>query len=139
MNPMAMMMMPFNRELTQDMNRDMNREQRALAPLARADLIEKEKEYSIFVDCPGVEDLTVAVSDGVLEISGNRKRCFEEDTDTMHQVERSFGQIRRRLTIPKTASAEAATASYRNGVLEVHFPKIKDATTTRRILPLDVA
>jgi HSP20 family protein len=97
------------------------------------DLIEKSEGYVLRVDLPGVgqDDLALQVEDNVLTLSGTRKQETEEGAAAYHHSERSFGAFSRAISLPKGVDAEAVTASFTNGVLEVAIPKPEQAKPRR--------
>ena len=76
-------------------------------------------------DLPGIgeDDVNIEVEERVLTISGERKAEQSESKEGYHRVERAFGSFRRSLTLPEGVDAEAVTASFDRGVLEVTIPK----------------
>lgn len=89
------------------------------------DLVEKDGEYVLRADLPGLsdEDVHVDVEDNVLTISGERKAEHEERKEGYHRVERASGKFSRSLTLPEGIDPEAVTAHFDAGVLEVRVPK----------------
>lgn len=89
------------------------------------DVIEREDQYEITVDLPGLteSDVKVEILDGVMTISGERATSTEEQHDGYRRVERAFGSFSRTLTLPKGVDVNAVKASFKNGVLEVSVPK----------------
>ena len=89
------------------------------------DLVEGDDEFVLRADLPGLErdDVEVEISDGVLTVSGERKAEHEEESDGFHRVERSYGSFSRSVRLPKGVEADAVTAEFDKGVLEVHVPK----------------
>src|SRR4029077_1145315 len=69
------------------------------APLV--DITEDDKEYLIKAELPDVkkEDVKVAVENGVLTLSGERKFEKEEKNKKYHRVERAYGSFMRRFTL----------------------------------------
>jgi HSP20 family protein len=59
----------------------------------------------------------------VLTISGERKAETREDKGGYVRVERVSGSFRRSVRLPEGVNAEAITAGFDNGVLEVSVPK----------------
>ena len=97
------------------------------APLA--DITEDDKEYIIKAELPDVkkEDVKVAVENGVLTISGERKFEKEEKKKKYHRVERAYGTFVRSFTLPDDADAGHVKAEFKEGVLTVHVPKSEHA------------
>jgi HSP20 family protein len=89
------------------------------------DLIETEDHFVLRADLPGMseEDVNLEVEERVLTISGERKAEHTETKEGYHRVERAFGSFSRSLTLPEGIDAEAVTASFDRGVLEVRIPK----------------
>ena len=101
--------------------------------LPAIDLVEHADAYVLRADLPGVkqEDVNLQVEDNVLTVSGERKLDREGDAGGFHRVERSFGTFSRALTLPKGVDAEAVTATFADGVLEVRIPKPEQAQPRR--------
>ena len=97
------------------------------APLV--DITEDDTEYLIKAELPEVkkDDVKVAVDNGVLAISGERKLEKEEKDKKYHRVERSYGSFVRTFIVPDDADAEKVNAEFKDGVLKVHLPKSEKA------------
>ena len=67
--------------------------------------------------------MNIEVEERVLTISGERKAEHTETKDGYQRVERAFGSFSRSLTLPEGVDAEAVSASFDRGVLEVQIPK----------------
>jgi HSP20 family protein len=96
------------------------------APLV--DITEDDKEYLIKAELPDVkkEDVKVAVENGRLTITGERK--FEkEESKKYHRVERLYGRFVRSFIVPDIAEADKVSAEFADGVLKVHLPKSEKA------------
>ena len=89
------------------------------------DLVETEEHFVLRADLPGLaeEDVNIEVEDRVLTVSGERKSEQAESKEGYHRVERAFGSFSRSLTLPEGVDADAVTASFDRGVLEVRIPK----------------
>jgi len=89
------------------------------------DLVETETHYVLKADLPGLseEDVAIEVADNVLTVTGERKSEHEEKKDGYRRVERSFGSFRRALRLPEGVDADAISARFDKGVLEVSVPK----------------
>lgn len=89
------------------------------------DISENDKEYLLKADLPEVakSDIKVSFRDGVLEISGERKKERHENTERIHRSERSYGAFLRSFTLPSGAEGEKAKAEFKDGVLFVRIPK----------------
>ncbi len=89
------------------------------------DLVESGEHFVLRADLPGMseEDIQIELEDGTLTVSGERKAEHEEREEGFHRVERSFGAFSRSLTLPKGVDADAVSAHFDRGVLEVRIPK----------------
>jgi HSP20 family protein len=93
--------------------------------LPATDLIESDTHYILRADLPGVaeDDISVELDHDVLTISGERKAEHRERTGGYVRIERATGSFRRSLRLPEGVDAEAITAGFDRGVLEVSVPK----------------
>src|SRR3954454_11540821 len=89
------------------------------------DLVETGDHFVLRADLPGMseKDVNIEVEERVLTVSGERKAEQSENKDGYHRVERAFGSFSRSLTLPEGVDAEAVSASFDKGVLEVRIPK----------------
>ena len=88
---------------------------------------ETDKEYRIEVAAPGLEkeDIKVAVEEGVLSISSEKKTDSEEKNDSYIRKEFSYNSFCRSFTLPKETNVDKISAVHKNGVLNVHIPKVE--------------
>ena len=93
--------------------------------LPATDLIESESHYVLRADLPGVseDDINIELDNDVLTISGERKAEHQDRKAGYYRVERASGSFRRSLRLPEGVDAEAISASFDRGVLEVSIPK----------------
>jgi HSP20 family protein len=89
------------------------------------DIVESDSHYVLRADLPGLaeDDINVEFDDTVLTVSGERRSEREENRGGYRRVERSSGSFRRSVRLPEGVDAEAITASFDRGVLEVTVPK----------------
>jgi HSP20 family protein len=89
------------------------------------DVVESEDHFVLTADLPGLgeDDVNIEVEENVLTVSGERKSEHEDKREGYVRVERSYGSFRRSLTLPEGVDADAVTASFDKGVLEVRIPK----------------
>lgn len=90
-------------------------------------LWEGRTEMKILVDLPGVEreSVRVAVSHGMLELSGTRllRPVEEGDSLKLRYAEHPYGKFRRTMPLPHGAQVGQLKAELRSGVLELRIPK----------------
>jgi HSP20 family protein len=89
------------------------------------DLVEREHEYTLRADLPGLseEDVKIELDDNVLTISGQRSSEHEDRKAGYYRIERGTGSFRRSLTLPDGVDPQAIRASFDRGVLQVDIPK----------------
>lgn len=89
------------------------------------DLVEEQEHYVLRADLPGMgeDDVNIELDGDVLSISGERPEESRTEHEGYHRMERSKGSFSRSLTLPEGIDAEAISASFDNGVLEVRIPK----------------
>ena len=97
------------------------------------DLVEAEDHFLLKADLPGLseEDVTIEVQDNVLTVSGERKAEHERKEKGFYRLERAFGRFSRSLTLPEGVNADAISASFDKGVLEVSIPKPEERKPRR--------
>ena len=97
------------------------------------DLVETDEHFVLRADLPGMseEDIKIEFEDGTLTVSGERKAEHESKSEGYYRVERAFGSFSRSLTLPQGIDAEAVTASFDRGVLEVRIPKPEERKPRR--------
>jgi len=98
-------------------------------PSMSTDVVEKDTEYLVSCDLPGVnkKDIKLTLKGNVLEISGERKGQKEEQSadQTIHRKERYHGNFVRQLNLPDEVAKDIShiTAKFEDGVLYVNIPK----------------
>jgi HSP20 family protein len=97
--------------------------------LPALDAFEDKDKYVVFLELPGLkkEDISVTVQDGVLTVSGERKREQDVTTGNVHRTERYYGKFTRSVSLPPTAKSDKVAATYKDGVLHVELPKAEEA------------
>ena len=91
----------------------------------KVDIVEAEKAFEIHVSVPGMnkEDFKIDLKDNHLTISGERKFSQEKDGRNYHTIETQYGSFSRSFSLPENVDANAISAKYNNGILEVNVPK----------------
>lgn len=103
------------------------------------DIAEREQEYAITVEVPGVDekDVKLTLDDQRLIIEGEKRQESTTEEDRYQRVERSYGSFRRVLDLPADAKAEDIKASFANGVLTVTVPRSGEVRSSRREIPIE--
>ena len=100
------------------------------------DLLETEAEYTVRLDIPGThrENLDITLVGTLLTLSGRRELPAAEPTERRLHAEREWGEFHRMIRLPAPVVAEEITASYQDGVLLVHLPKVPAAVTNKILI-----
>ena len=91
----------------------------------QVDIAETPKEFTIKAEIPEVkkEDVKVSIDSGVVTIQGERKQEKEEKDKKFHRIERFYGSFSRSFSLPENIDANAAQATFKDGVLTLQIPK----------------
>jgi HSP20 family protein len=97
------------------------------------DLVEADNHFVLKADLPGLtqDDVSIEIQDNTLTLSGERRAEHEAREKGWYRVERSFGRFSRSLTLPEGVDADAVSAEFHNGVLEVRIPKPEERKPRR--------
>jgi HSP20 family protein len=103
---------------------------RELIPRQPAIEVTEDKDTVIVkAEIPGLkkEDLRVDLSNTLLTIGGERKQEQEKKGKGFYYSERSYGSFSRTIQLPADVLAEQASATFKDGILEVRLPKTEEA------------
>ena len=100
------------------------------------DISETDQEYLIRAVLPAVkkEDVKVTYKDGMLTLSGERRKEEEQVGEKFYRVESFYGNFLRSFELPDAIDAGAIKAVAKDGVLTVHVPK----TETKKLATIAV-
>ncbi len=95
----------------------------------RVDFIERETEYFVKAELPGVkrEDLRLELSGEQLTISGEHRHEERAEDDNYMRSEITRGAFSRTLRLPTEVDPDQVQADFKDGVLEVHLSKLAKA------------
>ncbi|GEK73820.1 MULTISPECIES: Hsp20/alpha crystallin family protein [Halomonas] len=102
--------------------------------MPRVDILDKDAEVVVRAEVPGFarEDLDVSVTDRTVTIKGeSRKESGTKEEGEYYRCEISRGSVLRTVELPCDIDADKAGASFRDGVLELTLPKVKEAHRRR--------
>ncbi|MBZ9559626.1 MULTISPECIES: Hsp20/alpha crystallin family protein [unclassified Modicisalibacter] len=101
--------------------------------LPRVDLIDRDGEFVLRAEIPGVErdNLDVSIADNRVTIKGEQATTSKEEKGEYFRSEISRGTFARTLTLPGDVDPDKASASFQDGVLELILPKLKEARRRR--------
>ncbi len=138
-DPLSSLLTPYMGSMMQQFRQPMQflqQQTQALSPILSADIVERDDEFVVICDLPGVksEDLSVEVTDNKLIIRGHNESVRESTSDIMHRKERVEGKVSRTIFLPEGANSHEATTCLKNGVLSVTFPKLRQTNPRIRKL-----
>jgi HSP20 family protein len=89
------------------------------------DLIDQGSEFIVRAELPGVskEDVDLTVTSDGIEIRAKTDRSREEKEKDYYYSERTYQALHRDLSFPEEVKADLASASLKDGLLEVRVPK----------------
>ena len=92
-----------------------------------ADISETEQEYVVKAHLPDVkkEDIKVMVDNGVLTLSGERRREQQTKGENEIRTESFYGTFTRSFALPEDCDGTGIRAESKDGVLKVFIPKNK--------------
>lgn len=118
--------------------------------MPRVDVRENEKEYIVTAELPGVDpkDVTVeyteekirifAKIEGETEETKGGEKNGEEAGEAYLRRERHYGTFERIFTVPEGVSLDKAASTFKNGLLELHLPKIEKEEPKTKTIPIKV-
>lgn len=122
---------------------DISNVTKPFAPLLTTDVIEKENEFKILADLPGVDpnelELNVDREKHLLIMKAERKQVHETETDKIYRMERSYGKVQRTIRLPRNADVDNSQVKYKDGVLCVCVPKLTEVPETTKKLTIESA
>ncbi|HSP56990.1 MAG TPA: Hsp20/alpha crystallin family protein [Halomonas sp.] len=97
--------------------------------MPKVDAIDRDAEVVVRAEVPGFEreELDVSVTDGAVTIKGDHREQSKKEEGEYFHSEISQSSFTRTVTLPSEIDADKAAASFKNGVLEVTLPKLKQA------------
>ena len=100
----------------------------AITGECRVDVLDHENEAIVVADLPCVEkdDIKIKLIDSrTLEVSCQREKNVEEEDKEKgyYMRERSYGSMKRIVSLPADVSEAGSNATFKNGVLEIHLKK----------------
>lgn len=109
--------------------------------LPEVDVREDEKQVTIEVDLPGVDekDVSVTMANGILTVKGEKKSEREEKEENYYLAERSYGKFERSLTLPETIDENQIEAQFDKGVLTIVAQKRPEAVKAEKKIEIKKA
>ena len=98
------------------------------------DLTETDKEIRVSAELPGLEekDIEVTMTDGALNIRGEKREEKTEEEKNYYRSERRYGSFERTIPLPAEIDSDKVQAEFKRGVLTVRIPKTPGAESRRK-------
>jgi HSP20 family protein len=93
------------------------------------DVYETKDDLVVTAELPGVQEKEVHLSivGDLLSLRGQRLSGHAVKDENHDRIERWSGSFERHIQLPIPVQADKVRATYRDGVLEIRFPKIEEA------------
>lgn len=95
---------------------------------------ETENAFELELAAPGFskEQFDLELNDSTLTISASRETENTEQKETYYRKEFGATSLKRSFKVPDTVNAEAVSARFENGVLNVTLPKLQETVAPKR-------
>ena len=99
------------------------------------EMFERENQLVIRADLPGLkkDDVQIELRDDSVVIQGERQEERKEEREGFYSTERTYGRFYREIPLPEGADTDEATATFRDGVLEIAIPRAEGETRGRQL------
>jgi len=99
------------------------------------EMFERENQLVIRADLPGLkkDDVQIELRDDSVVIQGERQEERKEEREGFYSTERTYGRFYREIPLPEGADTDEATATFRDGVLEIAIPLGEGETRGRQL------
>jgi HSP20 family protein len=93
------------------------------------DMYEDKDNLYVRFELPGMkrEEIDLALHDGTLSITGERKGEANVKDAEVYRAERFFGRFQRTVTLPTPVVVDKVKAQYQDGILSITLPKAEEA------------
>lgn len=107
-------------------------------PLMRYDLVQKDKEYQISIDLPGVkpEDVKIELEGNRLTIEAERHQEELQEGERLITSRSAHGKFMQTFSVGEEVNPEMIDAQFANGVLKLTLPRQEQLKS--RQIPLNV-
>ena len=102
--------------------------------LPNVDIVDKDDYVLVRAEMPGVkkEDLEITIAGDWLNFEARREVEETEEKDDFFRHEMAYGRLFRTLRLPVEVHGDKATAELKDGIVELHLPKV-EVTTPHKI------
>ena len=102
--------------------------------LPNVDVVDKGDYVLVRAEMPGVrkEDLEITIAGDRLTLVARREVEEKEEKDDFFRHEMAYGRMFRTLRLPVEVMGDKATAELKDGIVEIHLPKV-EVTTPHKV------
>ena len=102
------------------------------------ELHEKEKDYIVKAELPGVkkEDLDIDIDKNHITINAKKEEEYKEDTKGFRKSEFKYGEFSRTVYFPQEIDIDKTDAKLEHGILHITAPKLKAEKESRKKLEI---
>jgi HSP20 family protein len=100
------------------------------------DLTETTDEFIVRIEASGIhkENMDISLTGTLLTITGRRELMTEGSGETYLRREREIGKFVRTIRLPAPVVEKEVKATYQDGLLVVHLPKVAPAVANRIVI-----
>lgn len=93
------------------------------------DVFEDRDNLIVNLEVPGMkrEDFEIALHNGVLSVSGERRFEEKRQKASGYRTERFEGRFQRSVSLPKAVQSDKVKAAYKDGILTITLPLADEA------------
>ena len=104
----------------------------------RLDVSDSDKAITVTAELPGLseDDIELSISEGSLTIRGERSTDRKTEDGGLIVRERAYGSFQRTLQLPDGVDADAASATFKNGILTIEVPKTVESIPSIQRIPV---
>jgi len=105
------------------------------------EVYERDGKFLVSAELPGVkkEDVNVELTQDAVTIQGQRKQEKTSSEGGFYRSERSYGSFYRTIPLPEGANTENASATFRDGALQIEIEVPQQKTSGRTLEIKDAA
>jgi len=101
----------------------------------QVEVLNRDGQLVIRADLPGInkDNVKVELRDDSVILRGERREEHKEEREGFFRTERSYGSFYREIPLPEGVDTSKATATFRDGVLEITMPSSQGETGGRQL------
>ena len=101
----------------------------------QVEILQRDDQLVIRADLPGLnkDNVNVELRDDAVVIRGERQEQHKEEREGFFRTERTYGSFYREIPLPEGVDTSKATATFRDGVLEIAMPSSQGEARRRQL------